>query len=78
MKKFYFSGNEKNICIINIKTFLGESPIWVNSLKSFFWVDVYKGNINSFDIIAKKINKIKLRESVSFIKYFKNNFFLLG
>lgn len=78
MKKFYFSGNEKNICIINIKTFLGESPIWVNSLKSFFWVDVYKGNINSFDIIAKKINKIKLRESVSFIKYFKNNFFFIG
>ena len=47
---------EKVKCILNNKSVLGEGPVWDESRKKLFFVDIMGKKINSFDPITKEFD----------------------
>jgi sugar lactone lactonase YvrE len=46
---------------------LGESPFWHAKRKSFFWVDIEKGELYEFHLVLKKTTKRKFNQRLSLV-----------
>ena len=46
---------------------LGESPYWHSKRKSFFWVDIEKGELYEFQVGLKKTTKRKFNQRLSLV-----------
>ena len=56
----------------------GESPIWVSSKNSIFWVDVYGKKILQYHLGKKKTFIYKVKEIIGFICHVFNSQFIIG
>lgn len=64
---------EKVKCILNNKSVLGEGPVWDESRKKLFFVDIMGKKINSFDPITKEFDSIETENPVGCIVFHKDN-----
>lgn len=55
------------LCIKNIRTQLGESPVWHPDKKQFYWVDITQNNIHSLTRDYKRVETISLPDKVGCI-----------
>ena len=73
LKKRRNFGLEKVKCILNNKSVLGEGPVWDESRKKLFFVDIMGKKINSFDPITKEFDSIETENPVGCIVFHKDN-----
>jgi sugar lactone lactonase YvrE len=67
--------------IINLhqsQCILGESPYWHTERKSFFWVDIEKGELYEFQVGLKKTTKRKFNQRLSLVVEGQGDYLILA
>ena len=57
---------------------LGESPYWHAERKSFFWVDIEKGELYEFQVVLKKTTKRKFNQRLSLVLEGQGEYLILA
>ena len=57
---------------------LGESPYWHAERKSFFWVDIEKGELYEFQVALKKTTKRKFNQRLSLVVEGQGEYLILA
>ena len=57
---------------------LGESPYWHADRKSFFWVDIEKGELYEFHVVLKKTTKRKFNQRLSLVLEGQGEYLILA
>jgi sugar lactone lactonase YvrE len=57
---------------------LGESPYWHAERKSFFWVDIEKGELYEFQVALKKTTKRKFNQRLSLVVEGQGDYLILA
>lgn len=64
--------------VTDVKSKLGEGPVWDSKSQSIFWLDIENGLIHEFNTLQSEYRKIQLDQMVGVIALCTNGHFIAG